>query len=55
LVVEIGVALTSSVVVTAQRTVIHALGSPISQRPYTTAEDRQVATFVHNLLAQFAC
>lgn len=37
------------------RTDIHALGRAIQHRTNTTAEDRQVATFVHNLLAQFAC
>lgn len=37
------------------RTNIHALGRSIEQRTNTTAEDNQVAAFVHNLLAQFNC
>lgn len=37
------------------RTDIHRLGRSIEHRTDTTAEGRQVADFVHNLLAQFNC
>jgi hypothetical protein len=37
------------------RTDIHRLGGSIEHRTDTAAEDRQVAEFVHNLLAQFNC
>ena len=37
------------------RSDIHALGRSIQHRTDTTTEDQQVADFVHNLLAQFAC
>ena len=37
------------------RSDIHKLGRSIQRRTDKAAEDRQVATFVHDLLAQFAC
>lgn len=37
------------------RSDIHRLGRSIQHRTNTAAEDQQVAAFVHDLLAQFAC
>ena len=46
---------TTSDDVQALRSDLHRLGRSIQHRTNTAAEDQQVAAFVHNLLAQFAC
>ena len=46
---------TTSADVQTLRTDIHRLGRSIQHRTNTAVEDKQVAGFVHNLLAQFDC
>ena len=48
-------AATTSDDVQTLRTDIHRLGRSIQHRTNTAVEDKQVADFVHNLLAQFDC